>query len=120
MRVNSPCRTLVGAVEYAGLNKGTCVVRGNEMNLFDKICCVPAVILGILLLLLGIPGLFTGCRANFSLPPILGIIPALVGWGIIRAVWLAWKKSAMRPPPIPFGECDHVQSVEGPTGRGPA
>lgn len=90
------------------------------MNLFDKICCVPAFVLGILLLLLGIPGLFTGCQANFTLPPVLGIIPALVGWGIIRAVWVAWKRPVVRTNANPFGDNDHVQSFEGPSGRGPA
>jgi len=61
------------------------------MNVFDKICAVLAFILGIILILLGAVGLFTGCKANFSLPPILGVIPALVGWGIIKAIFVAWR-----------------------------
>lgn len=61
------------------------------MNLFDRICAVPAMLLGIALLILGIFGLFTGCKANFSLPPVLGLLPALVGWGIARSIWIAWK-----------------------------
>lgn len=61
------------------------------MNVFDKICAVLAFILGIILILLGAVGLFTGCKANFSLPPILGVIPALVGWGIIKAILVAWR-----------------------------
>jgi hypothetical protein len=61
------------------------------MNLFDRICAVPAVILGAILLVLGILGLFTGCKANFTLPPVVGVLPAVVGWGIIRSVWVAWK-----------------------------
>ncbi len=90
------------------------------MNLFDKICRIPAFLLGILFLLLGIPGLFTGCRANFTLPPILGGIPALVGWGIIRAVWVAWKKSNRNVSTLSIGDDRYGQSIEGPTGRGPA
>lgn len=62
------------------------------MNIFDKICAVLAFALGIVLLLLGALGLFTGCKANFTLPPILGVVPALVGWGILKPIWVAWKK----------------------------
>lgn len=62
------------------------------MNLFDKLCAVLAALLGIALFLLGAIGLFTGCKANFTLPPILGVVPALVGWGILRSVWLAWHR----------------------------
>jgi hypothetical protein len=90
------------------------------MNLFDKICSVPAFFLGILFLFLGVLGLFKGCQANFTLPPILGIIPGFVGWGIIRAVWVAWKKPVNRSTTHTFGDSDHVQSIEGPTGGGPA
>jgi hypothetical protein len=61
------------------------------MNLFDKFCAALAFVLGILLLVLGCIGLFAGCRANFSLPPVLGVVPGLVGWGILRAVFVAWK-----------------------------
>jgi hypothetical protein len=61
------------------------------VNLFDRICAVPAMIIGIIFLILGILGLFTGCKANFTLPPILGVLPALVGWGITRSIWIAWK-----------------------------
>lgn len=59
------------------------------MNPFDKICIVLAFIFGIILLVLGIPGIIFGCRAHFSLPPVFGGIPALVGWGIIKAFIVA-------------------------------
>ncbi len=62
------------------------------MNWFDKTCAVLAFALGIVLLLLGVLGLFTGCRANFSLPPVLGVLPAFVAWGILKPVVVAWKK----------------------------
>ena len=65
------------------------------MNWFDKICATMAFVLGLLFLIFGLVGLFTGCSANFVLPPIFGVIPAFVGWGILRAVWFGW--SARRP-----------------------
>jgi hypothetical protein len=61
------------------------------MNAFDKVCAAVAFLLGVLLLMLGIVGLFAGSRASFTLPPILGGIPSLIGWGIIRSVMVAWK-----------------------------
>lgn len=62
------------------------------MNIFDKICAVAAFALGAVLLVLGVLGLFTGCNANFTLPPILGVIPAFVGWGIVKPVVVAWNR----------------------------
>lgn len=61
-----------------------------RMNLFDKICAVMAIILGGVFVLLGGLGVFMGCKAHFTLPPILGGIPLLVGWGIIKAILVAW------------------------------
>ena len=61
------------------------------MNSFDKICSVLAFMLGIVLLILGAIGLFGGCSAHFTLPPILGVVPAFVGRGIIRPVMVAWR-----------------------------
>jgi hypothetical protein len=61
------------------------------MNSFDKICAAMAFILGLGFLFLGALGLFMGCKANFTLPPVLGVVPAFVGWGIVRAVWFGWS-----------------------------
>ena len=61
------------------------------MNIFDKICAVVAFGLGAVLLLLGVIGLFTGCKAHFTLPPILGVLPAVAGWGIVKPIIVAWK-----------------------------
>jgi hypothetical protein len=58
---------------------------------FNKVCASLAFALGIVLLVLGVIGLFIGCRAQFTLPPLLGALPAFVGWGIVRAVYLVWK-----------------------------
>ncbi|MHC4416428.1 MAG: hypothetical protein ACYS0G_14230 [Planctomycetota bacterium] len=85
------------------------------MNLFDKFCAVFAFILGVLLLLLGALGLFEGCHANFSLPPVAGVAPAIVGWGIVRAIIVAWKRSGdsyLAAPRLPAG-------VEEPLPLGP-
>jgi hypothetical protein len=64
------------------------------MNLFDRICACLACIMGCVFVILGVLGLFMGCKANFTLPPILGGLPALIGWGIIKPIIIAWKKPA--------------------------
>ena len=64
------------------------------VNIFDKICAVLAFVLGGTLLVLGMLGLFTGCKAHFTLPPVLGVLPALVGWGIIKPIIVAWRSPA--------------------------
>ena len=79
-----------------------------KLNLFDKICAVVAFLLAILFLLLGGFGLFLGCNAHFSLPPLLGIIPAFVGWGIVKSVLVAWKKPAV-PTQAPLMADDPIQ-----------
>jgi hypothetical protein len=43
---------------------------------------------------LGVLGLFFGCEAHFRLSPVLGIIPAFVGWGIVRTARIARRLSA--------------------------
>ncbi len=55
-------------------------------------CMVLAYAMGIVLMLLGIIGLFFGSSANFTLPPILGGVPFLIGWGIIVAIKIAWNQ----------------------------
>jgi hypothetical protein len=69
------------------------------MNGFDKVCAVVAFVLGAILIVLGVVGLFTGCKAHFTLPPILGAIPAFAGWGIVKSVMVAWKSSSPAQAP---------------------
>ncbi len=69
------------------------------MNGFDKFCAVLAFPLGCVFLVLGLLGVFTGCRAHFTLPAILGGLPALVGWGIVRSVVVAWRQPPKWEPP---------------------
>lgn len=71
------------------------------MNIFDKICACLAFALGAVFIVLGILGMFTGCKANFSLPPILGAVPALVGWGIIKSIIVAWKRPKQQQTVVP-------------------
>ena len=69
------------------------------MNWFDKCCAALAAALGVALIVLGVVGLFIGCRAAFQLPPVIGVLPALVGWGIFRSVLIAWR-APRGPQPI--------------------
>jgi len=39
-----------------------------------------------------------GCKAHFTLPPVAGVLPALVGWGIVKPIVVAWRAST---PPGP-------------------
>lgn len=71
------------------------------MKYFDRFCFVLAFGLGCALLVLGSLGLFLGCKAHFTLPPVFGVVPALVGWGITRAVYLAWLQSIVITPAHP-------------------
>ena len=71
------------------------------MNIFDKICACMAFVMGVIFLILGLIGAFMGCNANFSLPPILGAIPALVGWGIIRPIIVAWRNTSIEKVSAP-------------------
>jgi hypothetical protein len=70
------------------------------VNGFDKFCAVGAFVLGLVFLVLGVLGLFIGCKAYFTLPPLLGVVPAFIGWGIVRAVYFAWQEP--RNPDEPY------------------
>jgi hypothetical protein len=57
----------------------------------------------VALILTGVAGPLLGRKFHFTLPPILGVLPALAGWGIIWSVYLAWqhplRPSASQPHP---------------------
>ena len=76
------------------------------MNVFDKLCAALAFLLGLVLLVLGVIGALAGCKANFALPPVLGVVPAFVGWGIVRAVYFAWNASPPSGPKSMTGPFD--------------
>lgn len=90
-----------------------------RLNLFDKICAVLAFGLGVVLLILGLVGVIFGCNAHFTLPPILGALPVLFGWGIVKPVIVAWK--AGRPAPDLDADRFHAPPpyASGGPGAGP-
>ena len=61
------------------------------MNGFDRFCAFFAALLGVALLVLGAIGLFVGCSAQFTLPPVVGVAPAFIGWGVLRSIYVALK-----------------------------
>ena len=63
------------------------------MSLFDKICAVPTIIVGVIFMILGAFGLIFGANANFTLPPILGGLPFLVGWAMCVVLIKYWRLS---------------------------
>jgi hypothetical protein len=65
------------------------------MSIFDKICAVPAFLFGLIMLPLGLITSFTGIDewALKSWPVVAPLIFSVIGWGIIRSVWFAWKAS---------------------------
>ena len=64
------------------------------MNLFDKICAVPTIVLGVVFMALGAFGLIYGSNAHFSLPPILGGLPFFFGWAMCIGLIKYWRLSA--------------------------
>ena len=91
-----------------GVRAGTTdVPRFGRMNPFDKICAVLAALLAVVFLICGAFGLFLGLRLSVELPPVLGVLPALAGWGIYRMFRIAWQSDRVarrwpaRPKPIP-------------------
>ena len=63
------------------------------MNTFDKLCACLAIPIGAIFMLLGIVGLFTGARAHFTLPPLLGVLPFFLGWAMCVSLVKCWLKT---------------------------
>jgi hypothetical protein len=63
------------------------------MTTFDKICALFSILAGALFMILGVVGFFAGARANFRLPPILGGLPFLLGWGMCIPLVRYWRMS---------------------------
>ena len=63
------------------------------MGVFDKICAVLAIPVGVVFLVLGTVGFFAGSSAQFTLPPILGGLPFLLGWAMSVTLIRFWVKS---------------------------
>ena len=71
------------------------------MNIFDRICAVLALALGVVLLVSGFVGIFVSMGLWYRLPPVLGIIPAFAGWGIVRSVYFGWQNRISNGPSVP-------------------
>lgn len=65
------------------------------MNLFDRICAMPAFLFGVLLLLFA-PGLAV-TRGDPLMRLCLAAMCLMAGWGIVRCVWIAWRASIDGP-----------------------
>ena len=79
------------------------------MTTFDKACAVIAIPIGVIFMVLGAIGLFTGSNANFTLPPILGGLPFFLGWAMSIPLIRYWKISVATLP----------WSISGPVGVHP-
>ena len=66
------------------------------MTTFDKVCSALSIPVGIIFMILGAVGLFTGAKAHFSLPPVLGGLPFFLGWGMSIPLIRYWKISNRR------------------------
>ncbi len=63
------------------------------MNKFDKICAVMTILVGVVFMILGVIGIFAGSSANFTLPPVLGVIPFFLGWAMCVTLIKFWKSN---------------------------
>ncbi|UCF13954.1 MAG: hypothetical protein JSU94_09570 [Phycisphaerales bacterium] len=66
------------------------------MTTFDKACAVLAIPIGVIFMVLGAIGLFTGAKAHFALPPILGGLPFFLGWAMSIPLIRYWRISNKR------------------------
>ena len=64
------------------------------MTGFDKFCACFSIGIGAIFMALGAIGLFLGSSANFTLPPVLGGLPFLLGWGMCVPLIKFWSRSA--------------------------
>jgi hypothetical protein len=68
-----------------------------RLRWFDKVCAVLAAIFGIGLIVTGILRLVAAVSAPFTLPPILGLLRAVCGYGILRCVHIAFRSGRRLP-----------------------
>ncbi len=61
------------------------------MTTFDKCCAVMTIPIGVVFMILGVMGLFAGSSANFTLPPVLGVLPFFVGWSMCVSLIRYWR-----------------------------
>lgn len=75
-----------------------------RLNAFDKICAALALAMGCWLLLTAVISLVWIASGRAGGLEIYGVVFALPGWGVVRAVTVAW--TARRPPSM--AELDEV------------
>jgi hypothetical protein len=63
------------------------------MSKFDKFCALLTIPVGVIFLVLGTVGLFLGAEAHFTLPPVLGALPFLLGWSMCVTLIKFWRGS---------------------------
>ena len=61
------------------------------MNVFEKLCMILTIPVGAIFMALGIFGLFMGCNAHFTLPPLLGVLPFFLGFPMCVCLVRYWK-----------------------------
>jgi hypothetical protein len=59
----------------------------------EKVCAIITIPLGVLLLIQGAIGVFFGASFHYSLPPVLGFIPAIIGGNMCISIVRYWKLS---------------------------
>lgn len=64
---------------------------------FDMVCVGISLAMGVVPTILGTVGLCFGCSANFTLPPVLGALPGLAGWGIVKSAVVAFRVASPAP-----------------------
>lgn len=83
------------------------------MTAFDKICATLAIPCGLLLMALGFVGLFTGSKAHFTLPPVLGALPFFLGWAMSITLIRFWRRN----PPSGTADAPLTTADDGPSDR---
>lgn len=63
------------------------------MSGFDKLCACVAIPVGFVFLILGVFGFFAGSSAHFTLPPLLGGVPFLLGWAMSITLIRFWMRT---------------------------
>ena len=66
------------------------------MTTFDKVCACLAIPIGFLFMAIGVFGLFFGASAEFTLPPVLGALPFLLGWAMSVTLIRYWRRDRGR------------------------
>ena len=78
------------------------------MTGFDKIAALITIPIGAAFLILGAIGLFFGSSAHFTLPPILGGLPLILGWSMCVTLIRFWLKDPKARSLRPGGYAEFI------------